>query len=231
MVLLHEKLWGIWVYTWVRGIVIPGLGFFVCLFVVWVWVYPFFFGGVPPSFVCVLFVGGPVLPPVRPRGGRVGFLPCVGVSALSLKGGLSWLLLFLSSRLLLLVLLCLVWCRACLGVLAPLLSLSLSVAGLPLLVGFVVLLLLLCLRWLRCCVRLVLRVLLFPCVLVVVGLLPRSSVRCLLLLLLLWVSAWLLLVGLARVLSSVLCVPKAFSFCSLPSGWGWWRSAFASVNS
>jgi hypothetical protein len=97
LVLIWKKLWGIWVYTWVRGIVIPGLGLFVCLFVVCVCVYPFFFGGVPPCFPSVLlclrvpllaFSSWAVrsLPPVRPRGGRVGFLPASGFSAPFLVG-------------------------------------------------------------------------------------------------------------------------------------------------
>ena len=194
-------------YTWVRlvrlSVCCVGLG------------VPLLFWRGAPLFACVLFVGGPVLSLAGPSSWWSCWLPpCVGVSAFFLKGGLSWLLLFLFSRLLLLVLLCLVWCRPCLGVLAPLLFLSLSAGVVLLLVGFVVRLLPLCLRWLRCCARLVLRVLLFPCVLVVVGLLPRSSVRCLLLLLLLWVIAWLLRWLCLKLLSSVLCVPKAVFFCS-----------------
>jgi hypothetical protein len=78
LVLNWKNLWGIWVYTWVRCIVIPGLGLFVCLFVVWGWVYPFFFGGVPPSLPAFSSWAVRSLPPVRPRGGRVGFLPASG---------------------------------------------------------------------------------------------------------------------------------------------------------
>ena len=46
-----------------------------------------------PLFVRVLFVVGPVLPPVRPRGGRVGFLPASGFSAPFLVGFFLCLLL------------------------------------------------------------------------------------------------------------------------------------------
>ena len=185
---------------------------------------PLLFWRGAPLFACVLFVGGPVSPSGPSSWWSCWLPPCVGVSAFFLKGGLSWLLLFLFSRLLLLVLLCLVSCRPCLGVLAPLLSLSLLVGVVLLLVGFVVRLLPLCLLWLRCCARLVLLVALFPCVLVVAGLLPRSSVRCLSLLL--WVSTWLLRWLCLKRLSSALCVPKAFSVCSLV--WGVFKGCFCS---
>ena len=149
---------------------------------------PYFSAGCPPAFplcccvcgslfACVLFVGGPASPSGPSSWWSCWLPPCVGVSAFFLKGGLSWLLLFLSSRLLFLVLLCLVLCRPCLGVLAPLLFLSPLMGVVLLLVGWMACLLPECLLWLPCCVVLVLLVALFPCVLVMVGLLPRSSVR------------------------------------------------------
>mgnify|MGYP006932667310 CR=1 FL=1 len=105
MVLIWKKLWGIWVYTWVRGIVIPGLGLSVCLFFV-SFLYPLLFRrGAPLLSLCVVVSAGPFLPafsswavrplpPVRPRGGRVGFLPASGFSAPFLVG-FSYVFFFL----------------------------------------------------------------------------------------------------------------------------------------
>jgi len=192
-------------------------------------------------FACVLFVGGPVSPSGPSSWWSCWLPPCVGVFGAFSCGVFLCLLLFLS---LFLRFLLRVPCRLSLGSVwrfrrfLSLLPLRLFPCRL-------------CLRWLG---------VLLLCLTAWVGslLLARFLFGCLVLLLLLfvgllrllvrrsllWLPSSVLLFVRVRSVASVFVVLglavsgfvllrlfEAFSFCSLPSGWGWWRSASASISS